>query len=83
MQDPNGSIATAFSFVPFATPMLLVARESVPPGVPIWQMVAGVAIVLLTTWLCVWAAGRIFRVGILMTGKGASFRQMMRWVVKG
>jgi ABC-2 type transport system permease protein len=83
MQDPNGSIATAFSFIPFATPMLLVARESVPPGVPIWQMVAGIAVVLVTTWLCVWAAGRIFRVGILMTGKGASFRQMMRWVVKG
>jgi ABC-type Na+ efflux pump permease subunit len=83
MQDPNGSIATAFSFIPFATPMLLVARESVPPGVPVWQMVAGIALVLATTWFCVWAAGRIFRVGILMTGKGASFRQMMRWVVKG
>src|SRR5262249_28282284 len=83
MQDPNGSIATIFSFIPFATPMLLVARESVPPGVPVLQMVAGVTVVLLTTWFCVWAAGRIFRVGILMTGKGASFLQMMRWVVKG
>ncbi len=70
MQDPNGKIAVVCSYFPFATPMLLVARQSVPPGVPLWQMVSGSAIVLGTTLFCVWAAGRIFRVGILMQGKG-------------
>ncbi len=83
MQDPNGKIAVACSFFPFATPMLLVARESVPPGVPLWQMIAGIALVLATTFVCVWAAGRIFRVGILMQGKGARFSDLCRWVVKG
>ena len=34
MQDPNGPIAVACSWFPFATPFLLVARQSVPPGVP-------------------------------------------------
>jgi ABC-2 type transport system permease protein len=83
MQDPNGKIAVICSFFPFATPMLLVARQSVPPGVPLWQMISGIALVLTTTIFCVWAAGRIFRIGILMQGKGAKFSDIVRWVVKG
>ena len=83
MMDPNGTVAVACSFFPFAAPMVLVARQSVPPGVPAWQMAAGIAIVLATTVLCVWAAGRVFRVGILMQGKGARLKDMARWVVKG
>jgi hypothetical protein len=43
----------------------------------------GVALVLLTTTACVFAAGRIFRLGLLMQGKGADYRQMFRWVVSG
>jgi ABC-2 type transport system permease protein len=83
MQDPNGKIAVVCSFFPFATPMLLVARQSVPPGVPPLQLAAGIALVLATTLFCVWAAGRIFRVGILMAGKGAKFGEMIKWVMKG
>ncbi len=83
MQDPNGPIARISSFFPFATPMLLVARHAVPPGVPLGEMLAGIALVLATTWLCVWAAGRIFRVGILMQGKGPRFHDLIRWAIRG
>jgi ABC-2 type transport system permease protein len=83
LMDPNGKIAVACSFFPFSSPMVLVARQSVPPGVPGWQMATGIAIVLATTVLCVWAAGRVFRVGILMQGKGARLKDMARWVMKG
>ena len=83
MMDPNGKVAVACSFFPFAAPMVLVARQSVPPGVPAWQMAAGIVLVLATTALCVWAAGRVFRVGILMQGKGARLKDMARWVLKG
>jgi ABC-2 type transport system permease protein len=83
MQDPSGPIARACSFFPLATPMLLVARQSVPPGVPWWEMLAGIALVLATTLVCVWAAGRIFRVGILMQGKGPKFADLIRWAIKG
>lgn len=83
MMDPNGKVAVACSFFPFSAPMVLVARQSVPPGVPAWQMATGIAIVLATTVFCVWAAGRVFRVGILMQGKGARFKDMAQWVFKG
>ncbi len=83
MQEPNGPIARICSAFPFATPMLLVARQSVPPGVPLWEMLVGILIILATTVFCVWAAGRIFRVGILLQGKTPSLVELVRWVFKG
>lgn len=40
-------------------------------------------LVLAVTLACVWAAGRVFRVGILMQGKGARVGQMLQWVMRG
>jgi len=83
LQEPNSTVAFSLSFFPFSTPMLMILRQSVPPGVPSWQPVLGVGLVMLTTLACVWAAGRIFRVGILMQGKGAKLDEMMRWLIHG
>jgi ABC-2 type transport system permease protein len=83
IQEPNGTLATSLSFVPTATPMLMTARIAVPPGVPWWQPLLGVLGVLAATLGCVWAAGRIFRVGILMQGKGARFGDLIKWVAHG
>jgi len=81
LQEPNSTVAVGLSFFPFATPMLMILRQSVPPGVPTWQPMLGVGLVVLTTLLCVWAAGRIFRVGILLQGKGAKLSEMLRWII--
>jgi ABC-2 type transport system permease protein len=83
VESPNGALATAVSFFPPSTPMLMITRQAVPPGVAWWQPLAGVALVLLATALCVYAAGRIFRVGILMQGKGAQWSQLVKWVFRG
>jgi ABC-2 type transport system permease protein len=82
-REPTSTFATAISFVPTATPMLMIIRLAVPPGIPWWQPALGLVLMLATTLLCVYAAGRIFRVGILMQGKGASLRDLARWIVTG
>ncbi len=83
LQEPNSSVVTALSFFPFATPMLMIARLAIPPGVAWWQPALGMVLGVMTTLLCVWAAGRIFRVGLLMQGKGARVSDLLRWVFRG
>jgi ABC-2 type transport system permease protein len=83
IKEPNSSFATWASFFPPATPMLMMARQAVPPGIAPWQPVLGMVLVLLATLCCVYAAGRIFRVGILMQGKGAKVGDIVRWVIRG
>lgn len=83
LKEPNATFAVVTSLFPPATPMLMILRQSIPPGVPAWQPALGVGLVLLTTLLLVWAAGRIFRVGVLMQGRGAKFGEMLRWVARG
>jgi ABC-type Na+ efflux pump permease subunit len=80
MEAPEGLLATTMSLVPFATPSLMILRLSMPPGPPVWQLIASFVITSLTTVVVVWMAGRIFRVGVLMQGKSASFAEMIRWV---
>ena len=83
LQNPTSSLARWLSWFPPATPMLMSLRMGVPPGVSIWEKGAAMALMLVTTLFFVWAAGRIFRVGILMQGKGARFGEMIRWVING
>jgi len=82
-KEPNGLFSVVVSLFPPATPMLMTLRQSTPAGVPLWQPLLGIALVLLTTLVCVFAAGRIFRVGILMQGKGAKIGEMLRWTISG
>jgi ABC-2 type transport system permease protein len=81
--EPDGPLATGASLFPTATPTLMVARLSLSPGLPLWQPLLGVVLVLLATLACVWAAGRIFRVGLLAQGQGAGLREIVRWVWRG
>lgn len=83
VREPHSTFSVSVSLIPLASPMLLVARHSVPPGVPIWQLALGIIMVLGTTVLFVYAAGRVFRVGILMQGKGARFADIGRWILRG
>ncbi len=83
VKEPSSTFAVVLSLIPPMTPMLMLVRQAVPPGVPLWQPLLGILLVLLTTVACVFAAGRIFRVGLLMQGKGANFRDMARWILRG
>ena len=83
MLQPNGALATAISFFPPFTPMVMLLRQSMPGGVPGWQPWVGLAGVILCALFITWVAARIFRVGILMQGKSPRLADLVRWAVRG
>jgi ABC-2 type transport system permease protein len=80
LKDPNGSLAVVASLFPPATPMLMLLRLSTHPTPPAWQVILGIALTSAATIAGVWAAGKIFRIGILSQGKTPSFRELIRWI---
>jgi ABC-2 type transport system permease protein len=66
--DPNGTIAVVLSLIPFTAPFTLALRYGVAP-VPVWQMLAAIAILAGTAVLFLNLASRIFRAGTLRYGQ--------------
>jgi ABC-2 type transport system permease protein len=83
LRQPLTGYATGLSLVPLFTPILMVMRLSTPVDIPAWQPWVGLAGVIVFTIISVWAAGRIFRVGILMQGKPPRLPDLVRWAIKG
>ena len=83
LQQPNGPAATVLSFIPPFTPLVMLLRQAVPGGVPAWEPWVGLAGVLLCTLAGVWAAARIFRIGILFQGTTPKVGEILRWAVRG
>jgi ABC-2 type transport system permease protein len=83
LENPNHPLVVWTSFLPPVTPMLMMVRIAISPGPVWWQPLLSVALAIATTIACVYAAGRIFRVGILMQGKGARLGQILSWVFRG
>jgi ABC-2 type transport system permease protein len=83
LNAPDSPIAIGLSFFPTATPFLMLLRIMLPPGPPLWQVALSVAVTSAATVGMVYAAGKIFRTGLLMQGKAASFGEMWRWVRAG
>ena len=83
IRAPDSTLSVVLSMLPTSAPFLMLLRIAIQPGPPLWQILLSFAIVLAATVVVVWAAGRIFRTGILMQGKSASFSEMLRWVKAG
>jgi ABC-2 type transport system permease protein len=83
LDRPNGPLAIALSLFPPFTPMLMVLRQAMPGGVPLWQLWMGLLGVLACSLVGVWAASRVFRVAILMQGQPPRLADIVRWAVKG
>jgi ABC-type Na+ efflux pump permease subunit len=81
LDNPNGPASVGLSLFPPATPFLMLLRMLLHPAPPAWQVGLALTLTTLTTLACVWVAGKVFRTGILMQGKTATFGEMARWVM--
>jgi len=82
LNDPHGSIATWMSLIPLFSPIAAPVRWAASP-IPLPQRAGSLLILLATVVGVTWVASRIYRVGILMTGKRPSLKEIVRWVRVG
>jgi ABC-type Na+ efflux pump permease subunit len=80
LRAPSSTLAVAASLFPTATPFLMLVRLALTPPPPLWQLALSVVLTVGTAIALVWAAGRIFRVGLLMQGKPPNLPELLRWI---
>jgi len=83
MDDPNSRWSIILSLIPTMSPMLMPFRLALNTQIPVWQPLLGVVLIAALTAFCVFAAGRVFRIGILSQGKTPKFAELLRWAIQG
>ena len=75
LENPDGGVARLLSFIPFTAPVTMMIRLAAS-DVPLWEVVASLAVLLLTGVALLWISARVFRAGLLMYGQRMSLRGM-------
>ncbi|HTX77913.1 MAG TPA: ABC transporter permease [Terracidiphilus sp.] len=79
VNNPDSTLSIAASLFPATAPIVMMLRmgSQIPPA---WQFAASIAIMMLSIWAVLWVSSRLYRVGILMYGKRATFPELLRWL---
>ena len=75
---PESGVVFWGSMIPFTSPIVMLAR--IPLGVPAWQLILSIALLVGTVILIAWFSAKIYKVGILMFGKKSTFRDLWNWM---
>lgn len=78
MDNPDGALAFWMSIIPFTSPVIMMVR--LPFGVNNWELLLSMGVLVTTFIATTWIAGRIYRTGILMYGKKASYKELWKWL---
>jgi len=77
LKDPHGPISIWLSIIPFTSPIAMMGRIGF--GVPFWQLALSMILLIGGFVLTTWIAGRIYRVGILMSGTKVNYKVLAKW----
>ena len=80
LNTPDSNIMVWASMIPFTSPIVMMSR--IPSGVPWYQLVASMSLLIGGFIFTTWLAGKIYRTGILMYGKKASWKEMFKWAFR-
>jgi ABC-2 type transport system permease protein len=75
---PDCQIVWWGSMIPFTSPIVMLSR--IPFGVPMWELVLSIALLVATFIACGWASAKIYKIGILMFGKKTTFKDLWKWL---
>ncbi len=77
-QYPDSSLSFWASIIPFTSPMVMMAR--IAYGVPMWELALSIGLLIVTFLLLTYISGKIYRIGILMYGKKAGWKDLYKWL---
>jgi len=82
IENPDSPTAFWGSIIPFTSPIVMMGRvaKGVPEAVPWWQLFLSMGMLILGFIFTTWAAGKIYRTGILLYGKKGSWKEMIKWI---
>ena len=78
INNPDSGLGIWLSMIPFTSPVSMMIR--IPFGVPYWQVVVSLLILVLTFVFITWIAAKIYRTGILMYGKKPNLKEIWKWL---
>jgi len=77
-RNPEGPVAFWFSIIPLTSPVAMMAR--IPYGIPTWELLLSMFLLVLTTIGAIAAAAKIYRIGLLMYGKKVNLKELFKWL---
>jgi ABC-2 type transport system permease protein len=79
LNDPGSTLSVTLSMIPFSSPIAMPVRWAAG-NLPVSEVALSLGILFVSIIGVTWVASRIYRVGILMTGKRPSVKELVRWV---
>jgi ABC-2 type transport system permease protein len=81
ISNPSSEIGTWFSMIPFTSPVVMMVRiaQGTLEG-EFWQYIVSIVLLFGTFIATTWLAAKIYRIGILMYGKKASWKEVIKWI---
>ncbi|MFD0954236.1 ABC transporter permease [Virgibacillus natechei] len=80
LSDPNGLAAQIGTYIPFTSPGVLLLRLSTMEEWPWVEIIIALAILVVSVWIFMKLAGKIFKTGILLYGKNATPGEIWKWI---
>lgn len=80
LRDPQGTVSVWLSIIPFTSPIAMMGRIGFE--VPLWQLALSMILLVAGFIFTTWVAGRIYRVGILMTGTKVNYKVLAKWFLQ-
>jgi len=80
LQEPDGATSFWLSVIPFTSPIAMMGRIGF--GVPLWELVLSMLMLIAGFIFTIWFASRIYRVGILLHGSKVNYRELAKWFMQ-
>lgn len=79
IQNPNSLMSMIFSLFPLTSPMSMLAIATTGQA-PLWRILVSIGLLIAAIIIVIRLASKIFKTGILMTGKNFKFKEILRWL---